>query len=184
MLLRMMWTNTFSVLTCHTKLQFWTINVKASFFDIFYNWLTFSKSFKHLLQVDKQNINAFFLFYNREGVEQLVTALSHSEIIRTMSNSLNLATRRKLWSWLFFRFSPKMAHRSHSLARSLETGNIVGSLCNTFVTQSYLLGGKLPFLQETDGILQGFVLLLQLLVAIVKHLKSLSISVGNICSER
>lgn len=33
-----------------------------------------------------------------------------------------------------------------------------------------------PFLQEVDGVLQRLVLLLQLLVAVVKHLKSLSIS--------
>lgn len=47
-----------------------------------------------------------------------------------------------------------------------------------------LLWRKLPFLQEADGILQGFILLLQLLVAIVKHLKSLSISAENKCNDR
>lgn len=42
-----------------------------------------------------------------------------------------------------------------------------------------MLRMKLPFLQEADGVLQGFVLLLQLLVATVKHLKSLSISIES-----
>lgn len=52
------------------------------------------------------------------------------------------------------------------------------------VNKVNLLWRELPFLQEADSILQGFILLLQLLVAIVKHLKPLSISAGNKCNYR
>lgn len=51
------------------------------------------------------------------------------------NDSLSLATRRKFWSWLFFRFSPKMAHRSHSPARTLEAVIIVAGICSTLCCQ-------------------------------------------------
>lgn len=39
--------------------------------------------------------------------------------------------------------------------------------------------GNLPFLQESHGILQVFILLLELLVSTVKHFKPLRISVED-----
>lgn len=64
---------------------------------------------------------------------------------------------------------------------SMEPGNIeVAGLSNAVSSGPEMLWRReLPFLQETDGVLQGFVLLLQLLVAIVKDFESLSISAEN-----
>lgn len=95
-------------------------------------------------------------------------------------------TRRKFWSWLFFRSSPKIAQRSHSPAWSLETRMLLYFVthCKTVTEIFQVLRRKLPFLQETDGILQGSVFLLQPLVASVKYLKPLSISVANRCRRK
>lgn len=67
-----------------------------------------------------------------------------------------------------------MAQPSQPPDRSLQT--------RTFSSTSFLgllvvvVGGGLPLFQEADGVLQSFVLVLQLLAALVKHFKFLCVS--------
>jgi len=57
------------------------------------------------------------------------------------------------------------------------------SLLHIVSVKVNLLEIKLPYLEASDGILQGFDLLLELLGTKVKHLKTLSISEENKCND-
>lgn len=102
-------------------------------------------------------------------------------------NSLSLDMRLNFCPCFFFRSSSKTAHRSHTCVRSLLTQKwqlffppqAFPYLKTNKKTDVHVGARALrasPFLQEVDGVLQRLVLLLQLLVAVVEHPKSLSIS--------
>lgn len=82
----------------------------------------------------------------------------------------------------YFSGPPPRRHNDHTLLRGAWKHwklLVFVTLSRQVLKFSRTCSRKLPFLQETDGVLQGFVLLLQLLVAFVERLKFLSISAEN-----
>lgn len=82
----------------------------------------------------------------------------------------------------YFSGPPPRRHNDHTLLHGAWKHwklLVFVTLSRQVLKFSRIRSRKLPFLQETDGVMQGFVLLLQLLVAFVKRLKFLSISAGK-----
>lgn len=134
-----------------------------------------------LTQVILNNVNmSVFISYQKQLFFSLQTAVNKQGEVIYQSRRLgkeNGSTHSALWpgadSDPGYFSDPPLSWRNHHRHPS---GACKHGPSGAHRFSRYRWGGRLPFFQEADGVLQSFVVLLQLLAAFVKHFQFLSVS--------